>query len=293
MDEKARDENIEKWKREGDDVFNQRVYGQLSLGEQLMYPRFHQRIHGLHSWELPGGRPELQIPGSVPLDWTRYLVIDPGVTPGSVGLFAVPPPGSEYGRMVLLYKEIIIKDCTSAKLAEEVKRETQGVIFQDFLIDYHGAMSRQMASGVAVHKQYAADFERLGIVCQRRGSRFARASDDVDGRTGILRDMLWSDPQSDDDDTPAFRYVPEACPSFEKQMRVYRKKTVVQGGEKIILNEPNVRGIHMPVIAEYAAAARLRYVRPPVSERRTGEVYDRIHKANQKQKRKKSVVRLS
>ena len=191
------------------------------------------------------------------------------------------------------YKELIIKDCTSAKLAEEVKRETQGVIFQDFLIDYHGAMSRQMASGVAVHKQYAADFERLGIVCQRRGSRFARASDDVDGRTGILRDMLWSDPQSDDDDTPAFRYVPEACPSFERQMRVYRKKTVVQGGEKIILNEPNVRGIHMPVIAEYAAAARLRYVRPPVSERRTGEVYDRIHKANQKQKRKKSVVRLS
>ena len=295
LDDQEREVNIRKWKRMGEEIYNQRALGKVTLGERLMYPRFHRDIHGLDLWELPGGNQEKGIAGDVPYDWTHYLVIDPGVTPGSVGFFAVPPPSAGYGRIVLMYDELEIADCTARKLAVAVKAKMGSAVFQDFIIDWHGSRSKETGSGIAIYKQYLKEFEGLRISCVRRGIGFAKGSDDVNGRSHLLRDMLWSDANDPEDTTPAFFYLHDRCPKFELQMKRYKKKVAKHGGETIVLDTPNVRGIHLPVISEYMAAYRPRYIKPNRTHvvHRLPAIQERMDALRASKKRGKSVVCLN
>jgi hypothetical protein len=230
-------------RRIGEDEYRKRILGEFTFESVLMYPMFCDERNGIDRSELPGGR--------VPQEWTRYLVIDPGHTPGTALFAAVSPPTGPLASIVLLYDELSIRGCDAEVMAREVKKKVDGE-FAAWIIDYRGSRSHELGSGVRIIDHYEEAFARHGLSSLLTGYSFIFGSDNVYSRVEALRQWIGGPHER-----PRLRYIRGAVPVFVEQMARYQKKKTRDG---IVLDAPEPRGIHAPICAEYLADYNPAYI---------------------------------
>lgn len=260
MSDKTKKELEVLWRSAGEDVYRQRALGDLSTESTKMYPTFNTRIHGYKTQKTDACKQLQERSGQVPNGWTRYMVVDPGHTICAVLFIAVPPPS--VGDHVYFYDECYIAQATAAMFGASVERKTNVAPFQAFIIDAHGGALRELGSGMTPREQYSNQLAQRGIRSVETQSEFLSGCDHMEGRENALREWL----RIREDGSTKLIVNTDQCPNFCREMETFKKKYVLNNGNRIILNEGNRRaGTHLVECAEYSAAHGCRYVAPPKS----------------------------
>jgi hypothetical protein len=238
---------IERWSAVGDDVLRQRSEGEFITDSILVYPTWNPSIHGFDASTFPTA--------SVPDDWCRYAVIDPGHAVTAI-LFAAVPPDEKF---LLLYDELYIRNCNAIIFGQEFQRKVAGKQFHAFLIDAHGARLTDIGSGRSPQDQYTEQLVALGIRSRVTGASFIPGSDDVLAGLQAVRNLLHIRP----DGTPSIRFVRGALPNLEREMKRYKKKVTYVAGTAVVTDEPNKKGeFHLVDCLRYLCAYDPAYHKP-------------------------------
>lgn len=245
-DEKRK--NLERWAAIGDDVLRQRAEGEFVVDSILVYPSWGMSIHGYDRDELPGRE--------VPPDWCRYAIVDPGHAVTAVLFAAVPPQGN----FVLCYDELYIRECNAIKFAKEFQAKVGKQQFYAFLIDAHGGRLTDIGSGRSPQEQYSEQLRELGVSSQVTGSSFIPGCDDIQAGLTAVRNMLYIRPEG----TSRLRFLRNALPNLEREMKRYKKKVQYVAGTTIVTDEPSKRGeFHLVDCLRYLCAYNPIYHEPP------------------------------
>lgn len=248
IDETEKRKNIERWSALGMEELRMRAEGEFTTESTLMYPTFNPSVHILQRSELPDGQ--------VPIDWTRYVSIDPGHTVMAC-LFAAIPPDEKF---ILFYDELYIRQCNALIFGEQFFAKAQNQHFYNFIMDMHGGMLRDLGSGRLPHELYTEELRKRGIRSQISGHGFTPGSDDIPARTAMVRKML----HIRGDGTTQLKFLEGACPNLVREMKRYRKKTTTVNGQVYVTDEPQTRGeVHACQSLEYLCAYEPKYHRPP------------------------------
>ncbi len=263
LTEETRQENIKRWRDEGEDVVRQRAYGELITDTVRMYPTFSDSVHAVQRYfqshrelfedYIRTGQPHD--------DWCVRFVVDPGHSICG-GLFIATLPGEQ--PVHLIFNEIYIPQSDAEKLTNltDLKvREGGNFAMQSFIIDAHGGRLTSSATGRRPQEVYEEHFEAKGLKCVETDHRFKPGCDEISFREIKLRERLAIDRKSK---MPQFLYDEQKCPNFAKEMVRFRKLRV--GG--IVTDKGNRRaGTHLVECAEYLAAEELEYIKPPSRRR--------------------------
>jgi len=165
-----------------------------------------------------------------PADWTRYLILDPGTARPAILNMTIPTPDLwEDDREVhVAYREIYKPRMDAYDLAREVKRDEDGFVIQQFIID--GQASRQTPMGFSgtVGENYSDAFAEHGLSSvQFPGSGFIPGDPNKAARSFALRSMMRILPSG----RPAFRIVASKCPALIEQLK-YTVRHVTKDEEK-------------------------------------------------------------
>lgn len=215
--------------------------GSYNFDSIRMYPEFRPDVHGMSLNQFPDNH--------VPNDWTRYAIFDPGITPASVLFGAVPPPDEEnplFQDILLVYDELQVRDANAPKVGKACREKMEGQWFYAFIIDQQGSQSRQH-TGMSIKQLYAQALAENNLISEATGSDFIFGTTDVKGRADLLRQHLMI---RGTHGTPKLRYIREKCDRFAKEMMKYNRKRLATN-DSIILDEPDPRGVHLPVCLEY------------------------------------------
>lgn len=244
---------IERWAAAGEDVLRQRSEGEFNIDSNKVYPSFAMSVHGFDRDKLTHN--------TIPDDWCRYAVVDPGHSVTAVLFAAIPPNES----MTLIYDELYIRHGNAIVFGQEFLKKTTGVKFQAFLIDAHGGRITDIGSGKSAQDQYTEQMVLHGIRSKTTGASFIAGADDIQAGLQSVRNMLHIRP----DGTPRLRFLREAVPNMERELKSYRKKTVNHNGLSIVTDEPVKRGdFHLVDCLRYLCAYEPRYYAP---EKGSGE----------------------
>jgi hypothetical protein len=259
MPPKDRDDTIKAWQKEGDDVYQMRAFGKVTLGH-LMYPTFHKDVHGIPRHEGIGPAYDILMKnnGKPPADWCRYMIVDPGHTICAVMFFAVPPP--ELGDFVFAYKELYIPDCDAVKFGRLVSQSgAADEQIEAFIIDMHGARLRDIGGGEQPIVQYSRQLEKHNIRSNATGFNFWPGVDKEASRATKLREWL----TIREDGTVKFQVCTALCPNLVMNFQRYKR---LKSSDGVVLDKPNTRTPnHAAACAEYAAGHGLPYIRPKTS----------------------------
>lgn len=235
---------IERWAALGEDVLRQRSEGEFTTDSILVYPNFSMAVHGHERKDLPDN--------TIPADWCRYAVVDPGHGVTAVLFAAVPPDES----MVLIYDELYIRHCNAIIFGQELKSRIQGQMFYAFLIDIHGGRITDIGSGRSSQEQYSEQMEINGIRSHATGSSFIPGADDIQSGLQSVRAMLHIRPNG----SPRLRFLRGALPNMEREMKRYKKKCTYVSGMTVVTDEPNKRGeFHLVDCLRYLCAYDPKY----------------------------------
>lgn len=249
LDQKEKEKSIARWAAIGQDTLRQRAEGDFITDSVLMYPNFSPDIHGMRRDTLQDGQ--------IPLDWTRYAVIDPGHSVTAV-LFAAIPPSDD---QIVLYDQLYIRHCNAKIFGEEFEKKVRDLYFHAFIIDAHGARIRDIGSGRLPSEQYTEELLKRNIRSEITGSSFLAGCDDIPARTEATRISLHIRPTG----TPMLRFLSGAVPDLEREIKRYRKKVNYVSGMPVVTDAPNTRGeCHIVQCMEYLCAYRPRYHKPPL-----------------------------
>jgi hypothetical protein len=158
----------------------------------------------------------------LPLDWTRYLVIDPSHTRTACLIGVVPPP--EYldlGDRIIIEEEIIVRKFTPAQFAETVRQKVGGFRFEAFIMDQMMGRQQTVGSDTTVFAAYEREFRRCGIMSRVTKYGFMRGCNDKSLRRRCVRDMM----EPTESGWPRLLFS-SRCPLTMKEMRKFRKKEV-------------------------------------------------------------------
>lgn len=234
-----------------------RNLGQFLFDTILVYPQFKIRKHGIPRDVDPGLLDEVLAQGRIPPDWTRYMIVDPGVGVTAVLFGAVPPP-KEFGEVAVCYDELYIRQCNARIFAAEVSRKMGDVSFRAFIIDDHGSRVREAGSGLTVREQYTEELTKRNIRSETTGSGFVPGSDDVAGR--VMEVQRWLTPI--DDGTTRFRMLRGRLPNMEEEFIKY-KRHITRDETK---DKPVAAHNHLMNALEYWAAYNPRHHLPKPSK---------------------------
>lgn len=243
-----------------------RIYGEFSTNSILMYPQFSKEVHGLprQGNKEPDMLEILCENEIIPQHWTRYISIDPGFSTCACIFAAVPPP--EVGKYVVIYDELYLHNCSASILAREVKSKIGKDNFRAFIIDDHGSRVTQAGPGVTIYFQYAQAFDALDIRSEVTDNAFVRGSDDIQGRTEIVREWLMDRPG----EGPKLRIALDKCRETVKEFRLYKRR--VGAGKKTTDTPIQVNNHAMDALC-YLAAFKP-YYSPPEPPKRANFVYE-------------------
>lgn len=261
MPDEARKQNIRIARSQGEDVYRQRILGELTEESTLMYPTFNKRLHAA----LPDKDDRLhavhqilrECGGDPPTDWCRYAVVDPGHTVCAVTFWAVSP--ESVGDFKVCYDELYLRQCDRVKFGAGMQEKCHDRVFQAFIIDAHGGNLRELGSGILPRYQYEAELKDRRITCVETDHYFINGSDDIKGRVECLRGWL----RIQEHGWPKMLVNVEHCPNLVREIQRFKKKTVKIGGADMVIDEGNRRmPCHATETAEYAAAHGLPYIKP-------------------------------
>jgi len=274
ISENERTETMRDWAARGDDVLRMRAYGEFTMDSVRMYPNFNMAIHGMTTKELGElckSEEEMHQP---PMDWCRFMAVDPGHDTCAV-LFAAIPPSEQF---ILLYDELYIRQCNAEIFGKEVARKTQGYSFRSFIIDSHGGSLTDFGSGLRPRELYSRALREQHVRSELTGYQFVDGCDDKQIRADAVRVWLHSM-----DKNPYLRILKGPLPNFLNEIKRYKKKTVRINGRTVVVDEPVTRGaVHLMQALEYLAAYKPKYVRPIQPKKAKSFAYTRLM-----QKRKK------
>jgi len=174
-----------------EDQVQVRIHGKWLLARLAVYPEFTRENHVCDPFEIPS-------------DWSRYMVVDPGVQVCAVLFIAVPPPpnmadNEEQRKLytkrhgeVHIYDELYIRRCSSDIFGSETASRMGDLrrgAFTAFLID--GRMGRQKEmGGKTVQNTYMEALRDNGVYSASTGSDFIWGNDDIRAREEALRRWL-------------------------------------------------------------------------------------------------------
>ena len=248
IDADERTRMVERWSAQGADVLRQRAEGEFIFDSLMVYPSFAMHVHGYDRKDLPS----LQVPP----DWTRYIAVDPGFGVAAAVFMAVPPDES----MWLVYDEVYHRQATAKSFAKEVALKLGTQQLQAMIGDGHGMRITDIGTGRQVGVQYTDAFREEDIRSVQTGNSFLLGCDNIPARVGATLSALMIRPSG----TPKLRFLRDACPNLERELKKYRKKSAVVNGSRVITDVPNTKGeCHAVQCVEYLVASEPRYVHRP------------------------------
>lgn len=260
LPEESRKENLRIFASQGEDVLRRRAYGELCNESRLMYPAFSESFHNAIKFDEPRlavQKAMTERQGEPPVDWCRYVAIDPGHSVAAATFWAVPP--ETVGDFAVCYDEIYLTNATAATFADAMQMKCRDKVIQSFIIDMRGGKLREIGSGLQPWEQYRAALESRGVSSVETGSGFIPGVDNIEAREGVLRSWM----EVRQDGTSKFLLVVGKCPNLVRELKRFRKKVVHVNGVEVVSDEGNRRGgTHAIETCEYAAAHGLRYIRP-------------------------------
>lgn len=250
-----------------------RIDGDFAIEAAKVYPEFAPSVHSVPYFDMP-------------MEWTRYAVIDPGRQICAVLFAAVPPPDAEFPsgsiddngepemvkvldrKIVILYDELYIPNCDAVLFGEKMKLKCQGQDFEAFIIDGHGSRSHEAGSGKTIEQQYTEQLRKQDIESRISGHGFIIGSDDAAGRTEAFR--LWLRVQKWGRPSLHIIDVKNRLPNLKWELERWRYKRSRDG----ILDQPETRGrVHLMACCGYLAHYDPKYVEPVARARAKGGAY--------------------
>lgn len=220
----------------GQDELDVRYYGKLAAHALKVYPEFQPlTVHTCDDFDIP-------------VEWTRYMIVDPGFQVCAVLFAAVPTDESQ----VHIYHEIRIAGSTPDMFADAVQAHmnSERVRFEAFIIDDRGSRARIANTGKTIGEAYWHALQERNLRARRTG--FVPGSDDVNGRTAELKRWMQVDPNTGN---PKLQIHRGRCPHLVEELKkqFFHKKGVDKRKDK--------KG-HFTDDLEYLAAFRPYYRKP-------------------------------
>ncbi len=238
---------LERWSALGEDVLRMRAEGEFTFDSLLVYPNFSMGVHGFDRKQLPNE--------TVPDEWCRFAVVDPGHAVTAV-LFAAIPPSGEF---CLLYDELYLRNCNAIVFADRFKEKVQGHKFHAFLIDAHGGRLTDIGSGKSPQDQYTERLAELGVRSAVTGASFIPGCDDVQAGLSSVRTAM----HIRSGGTSFLRILRGSLPNMERELKRYKRKATNVGGQTIVTDQPNNKGdFHLVDCLRYLCAYEPKYHRP-------------------------------
>lgn len=232
--------------RMGDDEeIASRDRGELNLNKWAMYD-FTEGVHVVRAAEKIDEQPRdrrhlisliLGREGRMPLNWTRYLAIDPSHTRTAVIIGAVPPPdceGVRLGPMVVIEDELILQRMTAAEIAKRIRDRVGHLRFEAFIIDRNAGRQTHAGREDSTMQHFAKEFAAAGLESRITKSSFVPGCNDPPMRYRAVRKYL---SEAGDGQAKLF-LVEQKTWATQKEFHTYRKKQLDVGGEETILDEP-------------------------------------------------------
>jgi hypothetical protein len=252
-------------------------------GSQLhIFPEWNINIHGHQFVDEHGG------PIPIPSNWTRYMVVDPGITVCAVLFAAVPP--KEVGDYVYLYDELYIQNCMNADVfAAQVDQKVKDQHFHEFIVDSHGGRIREQGSGLTIAQQYSRALARRKIRSETTGSDFIWGMDDVLSGNMAVHDWLHIRANTGDAKLRVLSKPTEGgsleclLPNFDFEIKRYRKKRAPDG---TITDKPYDKHDHLMSCLRYLRGRNPQW--HPQVKRRTMRKRDGLSVLNDLKAREKT-----
>lgn len=254
------DNTVRTAKALGEDVYRQRILGDLNISSTLMYPTFSRRVHDvMNVTETSSAAQKLlaERMGEPPDDWTRYVTIDPGYNICAIEFLAVPPP--ELGNQIFLYDECYLHEATAWHFGEAMALKCADNVFEAFILDMHGGRLRSIGGGELPVDKYRDALRERGVSSLATGHSFRYACDDRKRREEDMRTFLSIQRSGH----PRLMVVAGKCPSFCWEMDRFKKKIVRQWSKEVAIDEGDRRvNTHAIEAVEGAISLELPYIKP-------------------------------
>lgn len=223
-----------------------RIEGEFSLKRKRVYPEFSKITHGVAWFEIP-------------LDWTRYMVVDPGRQVCAVLFAAVPPPDD--GDFVYLYDELYITNADAEQFGRRASEKVAQQPMYEFIIDHKGGQISEMGSGVTVEQRYINALRKHKVKSIVTGYGFTWGASNIESGVEAVRSWLMVRP----DGTAKVRIIVERCPNLCWEMERYRYREV----NGILTDKTQETGrVHQCANFRYLAMRNPQYVRHGVTKAR-------------------------
>ena len=206
-----------------------RIHGEFASHGLRVFPEFHERTHVCPYFDIP-------------LDWTRYVAIDPGRQICGALFLAMPPPDS--GDYAYLYDELYLAQCSAALFGQKMRDKTAGQNIQAFIIDHQEGRKTETGSGRSVEDQYSEELEKNRVTCVRTGSNFTWGVADPEGGVEAVR--AWLRPRGQL--SPRLRVLDGRCNSFIWEIKRYWYEQKCG----VVTDKPRSRGpVHLCACMRY------------------------------------------
>lgn len=175
--------------------------------------------------------------GRFPLDWTRYLSIDPSHTRTACHIGVVPPPDLDNVRMgdrLIVENELIIKRATPAMFADALRPLIQGLRFEAFVMDQQIGRQTTVGNDRTVFQSYEREFHRIGLYSRMSKYGFLRGCKEPAVRRRTVRTML----EPTLDGLPRLMFNAQRTFLTQKEFYGYRKKQLQTKSGPILLDKP-------------------------------------------------------
>lgn len=231
---------------ETEEEYEVRILGKFAVHGVKIYPEFYPR--GVHCSPI----------SEIPVSWTRYVAIDPGVQVCAAVFAACPPPGTPNfpDGSFIVYDELYIKRCDAAKFAQAMKSKCTGISIYEWTMDYRqGRYTQATGKTYAQHYSEALADKSVNISSERTGHNFVWSSDDIQARIESVRGYLRIQPNGQ----PTMFVVPERVPALIKEMGRY---SYVKRPSGEITDKPTPRVYHACDALGYLCMREPKYKKP-------------------------------
>lgn len=242
-------------KRMGDDdKIARRDRGELLLETTAMYD-YSSNVHAIRPYEEgettspePNAfellRKVFTRDNSFPLDWTRYLAIDPSHTRTAVLFGVVPPPTYEnvkLGDILIVERELVMRKSSPEPIAKAIKDIVGGMRYEAFIMDAQAGKQTHASTDRSTFVAYSDQFKKVGLRSRSTQHSFIPGLNKPVTRQGMVREMLAPRP---DDSLSSVYFVESNCYLTRKEFLTYQKKVVTHNGIETILDEPANPRVH-------------------------------------------------